>query len=465
VVYNKEGERLTGVYEELLEKNRKYLWNPFTQMKEYLAEEPLIIARGEGVKLIDVRGREYYDGNASLWLNVFGHGRKELNEAIVQQLEKVAHATLLGMANVPSLLLAERLVAITPERLQKVFFSDSGAEAVEIGLKMAFLYWKHRGRPEKNTFLSMHDAYHGDTVGAVSVGGMPLFHAAFDRLLFATEKVAYPYPYRFPGTPAECKEACLAELRQRLEEKAGQIAGLIVEPMVQGASGIIVMPAGYLTEVEKLCRQYEVLLLVDEVATGFGRTGKMFACEHEGIQPDLMMIGKKLTGGYLPVAATLTSDEIYDAFYGDHAELKTFFHGHSYTGNPLGCAVALANLDLYEQEKLLRYVGATSEQLSQWLKKFVELTHVGEVRQLGLMVGIELVRNKESKEPYLWEEAIGVQVCRRARELGLVTRPLGAVITFLPPLIATQAELREMLEILYQAIAEVTETCVGAEFL
>jgi lysine---8-amino-7-oxononanoate aminotransferase len=448
---------LTAMYDELLEKNRKYLWNPFTQMKEYFTEEPLIIERGEGVKLVDVQGREYYDGNASLWLNVFGHRRKELNEAIIQQLEQIAHSTLLGMVNVPALLLAERLVGITPERLQKVFFSDSGAEAVEIGLKMAFLYWKQRGRPEKHTFLSMHQAYHGDTVGAVSVGGMSLFHAAFDRLLFATEKISYPYPYRFPGTPEECKEACLAELRQRLEEKAEQIAGLIVEPMVQGASGIILMPAGYLTEVEKLCRQYDVLLLVDEVATGFGRTGKMFACEHEGIQPDLMMVGKKLTGGYLPVAATLTSDEIYAAFYGDHAELKTFFHGHSYTGNPLGCAVALATLHLYEQEQLIAHVGHTSEQLSQWLKKFADLTHVGEVRQLGLMVGIELVRDKRSKEPYPWEEAIGVRVCRRARELGLVTRPLGAVITFLPSLIATKAELREMLEILYRALAEVTE--------
>jgi adenosylmethionine-8-amino-7-oxononanoate aminotransferase len=227
--------------------------------------------------------------------------------------------------------------------------------------------------------------------------------------------------------------------------------------MVQGASGIILMPEGYLSEVEKLCRQYDVLLLVDEVATGFGRTGKMFACEHEGIQPDIMMVGKKLTGGYLPVAATLTSDEIYDAFYGDHAELKTFFHGHSYTGNPLGCAVALANLDLYEKERLIEHVSDTSQQLSEWLKEFEQLAHVGEVRQLGLMVGIELVRDKKSKEPYLWEEAIGVRVCKRARELGLITRPLDTVITFIPPLISTKEELREMLNILYQAIQEVTE--------
>lgn len=445
------------MYHELLEKNKKYLWNPFTQMKEYLKDEPLIIERGQGVKLIDVHGKEYYDGNASVWLNVFGHNRKELNEAITQQLDQIAHSTLLGMANVPSILLAERLVQLTPERLQKVFFSDSGAEAVEIGLKMAFLYWKHRGRPEKQIFLSMRNAYHGDTVGAVSVGGISTFHQAFDRLLFPTEKVSYPYPYRFPGTVEECKEACLAELKQLLEEKADQIAGLIVEPMVQGASGIILMPDGYLSEVETLCRRHDILLLVDEVATGFGRTGKMFACEHEGIQPDIMMVGKKLTGGYLPVAATLTSDEIYDAFYGDHAESKTFFHGHSYTGNQLGCAVALANLDLYEREKLLEHIADTSQKLSEWLKGFEQLDHVGEVRQLGFIVGIELVRNKVSKEPYQWEEAIGVRVCKRARELGLITRPLDTVITFIPPLISTKEELREMLDILYQAIQEVTE--------
>ncbi|MDQ0417287.1 adenosylmethionine-8-amino-7-oxononanoate transaminase [Croceifilum oryzae] len=444
-------------YQELLEKNQKYLWNPFTQMKEYLNDNPVIIERGQGVKLIDVRGNEYYDGNASVWLNVFGHNRKELNEAIQQQLEQIAHSTLLGMANVPSILLAERLVQLSPESLQKVFYSDSGAEAVEIGLKMAFLYWKHLGRPEKQTFLSMKNAYHGDTVGAVSVGGISTFHRAFDRLLFPTEKVSYPYPYRFPGTVEECKKSCLDELKQALEEKSGQIAGLIVEPMVQGASGIIVMPDGFLLEVERLCRRYDVLLLVDEVATGFGRTGKMFACEHEGIQPDIMMVGKKLTGGYLPVAATLTSDEIYDAFYGDHAEGKTFFHGHSYTGNQLGCSVALANLELYDQENVIEHVQELSKSLSVWLKEFAQLSHVGEVRQLGLIVGIELVRDKGTKEPYEFEEAIGIRVCRRAKELGLLTRPLDGVITFIPPLITTKEELREMLTILYQSISEVTE--------
>jgi adenosylmethionine-8-amino-7-oxononanoate transaminase len=445
-------------YEELLQKNQQYLWNPFTQMKKYLQEKPLIIERGKGVKLIDVQGKEYYDGNASVWLNVFGHNRKELNDALCKQLSQIAHSTLLGMSNVPAILLAERLVQITPNHVQKVFFSDSGAEAVEIALKMAFLYWKHRGNPEKQVFLSMNNAYHGDTVGAVSVGGIPTFHHAFDRLLFQTEKVPYPYPYRFPGTEQQCIETCLAELRKKLEEKADQIAGLIVEPMVQGASGIITAPKGYMAEVEKLCRKYEILLIADEVATGFGRTGKMFACEHEAIEPDILTVGKKLTGGYLPVAATLTSDEIYHAFYADYREQKTFYHGHSYTGNQLGCAVALANLNLYEQENIIEHIQNTSEQVAQWLKEFYQLSHVGEVRQLGLMIGIELVKEKVSKKPYRSQEIIGQRVCNRAKELGLITRPLDSVITFLPPLIATKKELREMLYILYQAIQEVTES-------
>ncbi|WP_431606306.1 adenosylmethionine--8-amino-7-oxononanoate transaminase [Laceyella tengchongensis] len=446
----------TWSYDELLEKNRRFLWNPFTQMKGYLEDEPLIIERGEGVKLYDVRGRAYYDGNASVWLNVHGHGHPKLNAAIREQLDQVAHSTLLGMSNVPALLLAEKLVQLTPERLQKVFYSDSGAEAVEIGLKMAYQYWKLRGRPEKQVFISMKNAYHGDTVGAVSVGGMDTFHTTFSGMLFPTLKVSYPYPYRFDGSPEACRQACLDELAEVLAEHGDKVAGLIVEPMVQGAGGMIMMPPGTLAEIEKLCRAHEVLLLIDEVATGFGRTGRLFACEHEAVQPDIMMVGKKLTGGYLPVAATLTSDEVYDAFYGEHHEGKTFYHGHSYTGNQLGCAVALANLALYEEERVLEHVAKASRHLAEWLEPMKALPHVGEVRQLGLMVGIELVKDKVTKEPHPWEEAIGARVCRRARELGLITRPLDHVVTFMPPLATPLADLQAMVGILEQAIREGT---------
>ncbi|MDR6224773.1 adenosylmethionine--8-amino-7-oxononanoate transaminase [Desmospora profundinema] len=443
--------------ETLWEKNRQYLWNPFTQMKTYLDDEPLIIQRGEGVRLVDIHGNSYYDGYASVWLNVHGHNHPRLNEAIREQLDQIAHSTLLGAANVPAILLAERLVSITPPSLRKVFYSDSGAEAVEIALKMAFLYWKRKGRPEKNTFLCMGNAYHGDTVGAVSVGGMDLFHAAYDKLLFPTLRTPYPHPYRFDGTEQECLDSCLEKLRRHLDESGDTIAALILEPMMQGAAGMIRMPAGFLKKTEELCRQHDVLLIADEVATGFGRTGAMFACDHEGVQPDLMALGKKLTGGYLPVAATLTSDAIYEAFYGDYEEMKTFFHGHSYTGNQLGCAVALANLDLYEETDLLSHVDRLSRAiLSEW-EPMRQRRHVGDIRQLGLMIGIELVKDRKTRESFAWADAVGVKVCRRARDLGLLTRPLGNVITLMPPLAVSQEDLTAMIAILDQAIREVTE--------
>lgn len=445
-------------YDDLLEKNARFLWNPFTQMKEYLQEEPIIIERGMGVKLIDVNGKEYYDGCSSMWLNPLGHNHPELNSAITDQVQKIAHSTLLGSANIPSILLAEKLVKLTCDRLQKVFFSDSGAEAVEIALKIAYLYWKNKGNSQKELFISLKNAYHGDTVGAVSVGGIDIFHTAFNKLLFETEKISYPYPYRYPGTIQECQDACIKELRKLLQEKAHRIAGLILEPMVQGAGGMIVMPKGFLSAVEKLCREYDVLLIADEVATGFGRTGELFACDHEGIQPDLMAVGKMLTGGYLPVAATLASDKIYNAFYGSNE--KTFYHGHSYTGNQLGCAVALKTLELYEQLNLVTHVQEKCAEIQEDLNQIAKLPHVGEIRQLGFMIGIELVRDKKTKEAFDITENIGKKVCARAEKLGLFTRPLDDTITFLPPLISTTIELKEMLQILSQAIQEVTSTCV-----
>jgi adenosylmethionine-8-amino-7-oxononanoate aminotransferase len=289
-------------------------------MKDFLADDPLIVARADGVRLYDVHGREYLDGNSSLWVNVHGHAREELNEAIVSQLDRVAHSTLLGLSSVPAIELATRLVELAPPSLGKVFFSDSGAAAVEIALKMAFAYWRRIGRPEKRTFLTMRNAYHGDTIGAVSVGGIDVFHAEFGPLLFPTEQVSYPYPYRFDGSPEACAEACLEELRDCLRADADEIACVVVEPMVQAAGGMIAMPAGFMRDVAGLARRHDVLLFCDEVATGFGRTGRMLACDHERIEPDLLTLGKGLTGGYLPVAATLASDRIYDVFCGDFAE-------------------------------------------------------------------------------------------------------------------------------------------------
>jgi len=447
------------LYQELSIKNKQYVWHPFTQMQDYINEEPLIISHGKNRKLFDVLGNEYYDGVSSIWLNVHGHNIKELNEAIHEQLNKVAHSTLLGMANIPAILLAERLVNIAPDGLEKVFYSDSGATAVEIAIKMAYQYWRNIGRTEKNTFVTMKEAYHGDTIGAVSVGAIDLFHQAYSDLLFPSIKLSYPHLYRskYEGTLEEVTKAYLNEVENLFIEKADSIAALIIEPIVQGASGIIVMPPGYLKGLDALCKKYEVLLIADEVATGFGRTGKMFACELEGITPDILTCGKGLTGGYLPISATLTTNTIYEAFLGTYEEQKTFFHGHSYTGNPLGCAVALANLDLFEKKQLINHVEEISAFIEKSLRNFYDLQHVGDIRQKGVMIGIELVLSKETKEPFHWNDRVGVQVTKRAKELGLLTRPLGNVIVFMPPLASTKSELEEMLNILYKAIYDCTE--------
>lgn len=441
----------------LVELNRRHLWNPFTQMRGYLDSDPLVITRGEGVRLFDSRGNSYLDGNSSLWLNIHGHNRPELNAAITEQLGRIAHSTLLGMGNVPAITLAQRLAAISPEGLEKVFYSDSGAAAVEVGLKIAHAYWRRVGRPDKSGFLSFRNGYHGDTIGAMSVGGIDLFHDEFGSLLFPVERAPYPNPYRFPGTGEECSAACLAEVESILDRKSSELACVVVEPLVQGAGGMVTMPDGFLGALANLCRGYGVLLLADEVATGFGRTARMFACDHEGVEPDIMAIGKGLTGGYLPVAATLTTDRIYDAFLGEHSEMKTFFHGHSFTGNQLGCAAALASLDLFESDHLVERVQRSAAQVTELLKPVARLAHVGDVRQRGLMVGIELVNDRETRTAFPWEEATGSKVCRRARDLGMITRPLGDVVVFMPPLVTSAEDLAEMAGTLCTAIKQVTE--------
>jgi lysine---8-amino-7-oxononanoate aminotransferase len=446
-------------YDELAEKNKRYLWHPFTQMKEYIEDDPVIIASGNGRKLRDVQGNEYWDGVSSIWLNVHGHRVPELDQAIRDQLDQIAHSTLLGMANIPAILLAEKLIQLMPPGLAKVFYSDSGATAVEIAIKMAFQYWQHKGRPEKQRFITMKEAYHGDTIGAVSVGAIDIYHKAYSSLLFNSIKVPYPYVYRSPivGDEQEQTKFFLTELEKTLEAHHHEVAALIIEPIVQGASGIIVMPEGYLRGVRELCSKYNVLMIADEVATGFGRTGRLFACNHEEVTPDILTAGKGLTGGYLPVAITVTTDEIYEAFLGDYEELKTFFHGHSYTGNQLGCAVAIANLDLIEKKNLIHEVERNSQYIANRLQEFRQLRHVGDIRQKGFMIGLELVVDRNTKKPYEWSDRIGVRVSRRARELGMLIRPLGNVVVFMPPLASTVEELDSMFDILFQSIKEVTE--------
>ncbi|MEW9501771.1 adenosylmethionine--8-amino-7-oxononanoate transaminase [Jeotgalibacillus marinus] len=443
---------------DLIESSKKHLWLPFTQMKDY-DENPLIIESGKGVKLKDINGKEFYDAFSSVWLNVHGHRKKELDEAIKNQLDKIAHSTLLGMTNVPATELAEKLVEITPENLTRVFYSDSGATSMEIALKMAFQYWKNIGRSNKKRFVAMRNGYHGDTIGAVSVGAIDIFHHVYGALMFESYKAPIPYVYRSEsGDAKKSRDECLQNLEQLLEENHEEIAALTIESMVQGAGGMIVMPEGFLSGVRELCTKYDVLMIVDEVATGFGRTGKMFACDHEGVQPDLMAAGKGLTGGYLPIAVTFTTEAIYEAFYDDYEKMKTFFHGHSYTGNQLGCAVALENLRLFQSERIVEGVQESAQVLKDlFIEQIEELPHVGDIRQLGLMCGIELVSSKETKEAFPVEKRVGYKVSLKMRELGMLTRPVGDVLVFMPPLASTKQELRDMILIMREAIQKVTK--------
>jgi adenosylmethionine-8-amino-7-oxononanoate aminotransferase len=440
--------------------DRKHLWHPFTQMQEWEQEEPLIIERGKGSYLIDTQGKKYLDGTSSIWVNLHGHRHPALNRALTKQLDKIAHSTFLGLSNLPAIELARALIRIAPKGLARVFYSDNGSTAVEIALKMAVQYWqqRHSEAGRKNTFLHLKLAYHGDTIGAVSVGNIELFHARFKPLLFPTVEVEPPYCYRCPlklEYPS-CGMACLDPIEQMLKTRHRDLAGFVIEPLVQAAAGMVLHPPGYLSRIRELCTKYNVLLIADEVATGFGRTGKMFACEHEDVTPDLMAISKGLTGGYMPLAATFTTEEIYRAFLGQYEEFKTFFHGHSYTGNQLGCAVALANLEVFRKERTLTQLRPKITAFSRLLGLFAKMEHVGDIRQQGFMAGIELVKNRTSKEPYPLEARIGHRVAAAARTRGLIIRPIGNVLVLMPPLSTSLAELRKMVETLKYSIEDVS---------
>jgi len=441
--------------------DKKYLWHPFTQMQDFLNDEPLIITEGKGNYLIDIKGKKYLDGVSSLWVTVHGHRHPDINAAIIAQVKKISHSTLLGISNVPAIKLAQQLVKISPPGINKVFYSECGATAVEIGLKMAFQYWQQRKnpRPQKTKFLYLQNSYHGDTLGAVGVGGIDLFHKIYRPLLTEHIRVSGPYCYRcFLGkNRTSCKMECVDELEKIMRTRHKEIAAFFIEPLVQGAAGMIIAPRGYLKRVRDLCDKYEILLIADEVAVGFGRTGRMFACEHENVSPDIMVMGKGISGGYLPLAATLTTDEVYNAFLGELWEFKTFYHGHTYTGNPVSCAAALANLSVFKKEKTLEKLQDKIVLFTEQLKKFEKLEHVGEIRQKGFMVGIELALNRATKEPFPVEEKVGVRVIKEARKNGLVIRPLGDVIVLMPPLSIAKAELKKIAEVTFAAIKKVTE--------
>jgi adenosylmethionine-8-amino-7-oxononanoate aminotransferase len=437
---------------ELRRLDAAHVWHPFTRMDLWTADDQLVIDAAEGVWLVDVDGNRYLDGNASLWVNVHGHRHPHLDAALHAQVDRVSHTTYLGLANTPATLLAERLVALAPGRLERVFFSEAGAAAVEVALKMAYAHHLLRGQPERSLFVSIQGAYHGDTVGSVSVGHIDDFHATYAPLLFTTAAVPQPYCYRCPlglSFPS-CALACADALDEVLTREAGRVAAVVVEPRVQGAAGIITAPDGHLRRLADITRAHEALLVVDEVATGFGRTGPLFSCTAEGVEPDLMALGKGLTGGYLPMSATLATAEVYDAFGG-----STFFHGHSYSGNPLAAAVALANLEVFQSEGTLTRAAALADHLAAGLRRFAAHPHVGEVRQRGTMVGIELVADRATRAPFDPARRVGAAVCRAARDHGLVIRPLGDVVVVMPALAMADDEADLLLDRLWAGLVEV----------
>jgi adenosylmethionine-8-amino-7-oxononanoate aminotransferase len=425
---------------QLAALDRDVLWHPFTQQRGWQDEPPVLIDRARGTTLWDTEGNSYIDGVSSLWCNVHGHGHPAIDAAVRAQLDRVAHTTMLGLSHPPAVELGRRLLDIAPRGLSRVFYSDNGSTANEIALKMAFQWWAQRGE-QRNAFVCLRMSYHGDTIGSVSVGGIELFHQMYRPLLFDAHQAE-------PGDPAH--------LRAILEEHGDTIAAVIVEPLVQGAAGILVHPEGYLRAVRELCDEFGLLLICDEVATGFGRTGTMFACEQEGVAPDLMCVAKGLTGGYMPLAATLATERIYEGFLGEFEEFRTFFHGHTYTGNPLACAAAIATLDVFEQERTLDALQPKMALLGELLEDHVApLEAVAEVRRRGFMVGIEL-------EEFPLDARMGHQVTLAARRRGAIVRPLGDVVVLMPPLSIDQAELRRLVKITAAAIAEATAVPLAA---
>jgi len=492
----------------LSQLDRDYIWHPFTQMREWMARDPIIISSGRGATLRDTRGREYLDGNASIWTNLHGHRHPALDRALRRQLAKVAHVSALGLANEPASLLGERLIhmpnsqgtASIGHELRRVFYSDDGSTALEVALKLAYEVARRSGRSARPRFLSMQGAYHGDTVGAVSLGHIDLFHRAYRGLLFRSDAVMAPYCYRCPYNRAlperadardyrRCSWECLGQVERQLarqRRKGPPYAAFVFEPLMQGAAGMIPQPPGWLRQATDLARAHGVLLIADEVMTGFGRTGsgiqalpgqlgsgvsdgeqetfaagsgppaqaggRLLACQAEGVRPDFLCLAKGLTGGYLPMAATLTTSEVFGAFLGDFEEFKTFFHGHSYTGNPLGAAVALASLDLLESDRSRRARAKLEKVLHRELQTLWALPQVGDIRQVGLVVGIELVRDWRTREPFPSALRFGPRVCEAMARRGVLTRPIGDVLVLMPPYCMTGDEVRRMVVVLRQAV-------------
>ncbi|MDI3534458.1 MAG: adenosylmethionine---8-amino-7-oxononanoate aminotransferase [Thermosediminibacterales bacterium] len=439
----------------LQKKDLRYIWHPCSQMKDYEDFPPIVIERGEGAYLYDINGKAYLDAISSWWVNLFGHSNERINRAIQRQVKNLEHVIFANFSHRPAIELAERIVQITPEGLNKVFFADNGSSAVEVALKLSFQYHQQTGNPSKTRFVAISDAYHGETLGALSVGDIDLYSKIYKPLLIKTYKVQGPDCYRCKY--GRCRQDCGAECFEHMERLVSQnhreICGVIIEPLVQGAAGMKIYPPVYLRKLRDLCTQYNIHLIADEIAVGFGRTGKMFACEHAGISPDIMCLSKGLTAGYMPLSLTLVTDEIYRAFYCDYTELKAFMHSHSYTGNPIACAVACESLNIFEEDKVLekniqksRLIGELATELAK------DHPYVGEFRQLGMVGALELVKDKKTREEFEWTKRVGYHIYRIALDKGILLRPLGNVIYFMPPYVVEEKDIELMVNVAFQSI-------------
>ncbi len=437
-----------------LKKDLKYNWHPYTQMKDCEFLPPILIEKARGIKLYDSNNKFYYDSISSWWCNVHGHNHPRIKKAIKKQLDSLEHVLFAGFTHKPAILLAEKLVSIAPGKLTRVFFSDNGSTAVEVALKMSFQYWNNIGINGKTKFVSLDMGYHGDTIGTMSVSGIDLFNKVFSPLLFHSFKVPSPYCYRCPAGKDRkaCAIDCIVSLERLLKEKSGQIAAIVLEPLLMGSGGMIVYPKEYLEKVYKLTRKYNVHLIVDEVATGFGRTGKMFASDFCDIEPDFMCLSKGITSGYLPLGVTLTTDKVYKAFYADYKAGKTFYHGHTYTANPISCAAGLAGLEVFEEEKTLERVNKLIPLFHERLQEFKGLDLVGDVRYLGLIGAMELVRDRKTKKGFTIEERIGLEIYKRGLKNNLILRPLGSIIYFFLPLCIKKIEMADILGRAYEVV-------------
>ncbi|MDD5440076.1 MAG: adenosylmethionine--8-amino-7-oxononanoate transaminase [Candidatus Omnitrophica bacterium] len=440
-----------------IKKDLQYNWHPYTQMKDCEDDPPILLDKARGIRLYDIDGNFYYDTIASWWCNVHGHNHPRITKAIHEQLNRLDHVMFAGFTHTPAIRLAEKLISYAPPGLARVFFSDNGSTAVETALKLSFQYWQNIGKRKKTKFVALDHGYHGDTIGAMSVSGVSLFNKIFSPLLFGSFKVVSPYCYRCPmgEKPATCRTRCIEPLEKLFRDRSGEIAAFILEPMVMAAGGMIVYPAEYLKKAGELARRYNVHLILDEVATAFGRTGTMFASEHAGARPDIVCLSKGITGGYLPLGATLVTEKIYRAFYGDYRERKTFYHGHTYTANPVSCRAALESLMLFEEEGVLEKAARLSKIIGHGLESFRALAAVGDVRYIGMIGAVELVKDKDTKEPFGFTDRIGYSLYKRGLEKHLIMRPLGNSIYMFLPLCVKERELAYIIDAMYAILKRV----------